>query len=198
MIPELTIVTAALAYISLLRHGRNNIINVRSSIREVGSKKWWHWILLGFALLLIIEAVLLWSKWPFTRERLNVSLEEDREQASSRALPHDVLSDSSGCGSTIFPRSSAVGIETEVVLSNPSSTAHASAVFGPWKGAASQLSGSFTLKGADLSKFKALEGLLTGSGKFQGTLKALGVKGQADVAGLRVRRKGPTTAVHAA
>ena len=37
--------------------------------------KWWHWVLLGFVLLLTIEAVLLWSKWPFTRERLTVSLE---------------------------------------------------------------------------------------------------------------------------
>ena len=88
-------------------------------------------------------------------------------------------------------------MEAEIALPHPPGTAQASAVFGPWKGAASPLSGSFTLRGADLSKYEALEGILTGSGKFQGTLAALGVKGQADVAGLRVRRKGPLTAVRA-
>jgi hypothetical protein len=53
------------------------------------------------------------------------------------------------------------------------------------------------LNGADLSKYKELEGIMMGSGKFQGTVAALGVKGQADLAEFRVRRKGPATAIRA-
>ena len=41
----------------------------------VKNQKWRHRVLLGFVLLLTAEAVLLWLKWPFTRERLTVSLE---------------------------------------------------------------------------------------------------------------------------
>lgn len=92
-------------------------------------------------------------------------------------------------------RNSAIRMEAEVALPHPPGTAQASAVFGPWKRAATPVSGSFTLKGADLSKYEELEGILSGSGKFQGTLAALGVKGQADLAGFRARRKGPATAV---
>ena len=252
-------------------------------------KKWWHWVLLGFVLLLTIEAVLLWSKWPFTRERLTVSLEratgsklraarfrmtffpspgcvlddavferdgalaplarmrqlsvrgswaavlmlqhhlaemqpEDLRVSIPENVPptmrlHPPAKHETGVGEFVadgavldvrgltfrfrrlrlhdLSRNSAIRMEVEVALPHPPGTAQVSAVFGPWKGAASPLSGSFTLKGADLSKYEALEGILTGSGKFQGTLAALGVKGQADVAGLRVRRKGPLTAVRA-
>jgi hypothetical protein len=53
------------------------------------------------------------------------------------------------------------------------------------------------LKGADLSKYEALEGNLTASGKFQGTVAALGVKGEAELPQFRVRRKGPATAIRA-
>jgi AsmA-like C-terminal region len=94
-------------------------------------------------------------------------------------------------------RKSAIRVEAKVLLPNPRGTAEASGVFGPWEGAASALSGSFTLKGADLSKYDSLSGILTGSGKFQGTLAALEVNGRAGVASFRVRRKGPATAVHA-
>lgn len=94
-------------------------------------------------------------------------------------------------------RTSAIRIEAEVASPHPPGTVEVSALFGPWKGVASPVSGSFTLKGADLSKYEALEGILTGSGKFQGSMAALGVKGQADLAGFRVRRKGPATAVRA-
>jgi hypothetical protein len=94
-------------------------------------------------------------------------------------------------------RNSPIRIEVEVALPDPPGTAQASAVFGPWKGAASPLSGSFTLKGADLSKYNSVEGILKGSGKFQGALAALGVKGNADVADFRVRGKGPATPIRA-
>jgi hypothetical protein len=94
-------------------------------------------------------------------------------------------------------RNSPIQMEAEVVLPHPPGTAQVSGVFGPRTGTASPLSGSFTLRGADLSKYEELEGILMGSGKFQGTLAALGVKGQADLAGFRARPKGPTTAVRA-
>jgi hypothetical protein len=38
-------------------------------------KKWWHWFVAGLLLLLTFQVVLLWLKWPFSRERLTVSLE---------------------------------------------------------------------------------------------------------------------------
>jgi hypothetical protein len=253
------------------------------------AKQLWHWVLLGLVLLLTLEAVLLWSKWPFTRERLTVSLEratgsrlraerfrmtffpspgcvlddavferdgasvplarmrqlsvrgswasvlrlqhhlaemqpEDLRVSIPEKVPptmrlHPAAKHETGVGELVadgavldvrgltfrFPRlrlhdlsrNSAIRIEAEVALPHPSGTAQTSAVFGPWKDAASPLSGSFTLKGADLSKYEDLEGILMGSGKFQGTLAALGVKGEADLAGFRVRRKGPSTAVRA-
>jgi hypothetical protein len=236
-----------------------------------------------------VEAVLLWAKWPFTRERLTVGLERatgsklratrfrrtffpspgcvldnvafERDGASAPlarmrqlsvrgswaavlmlrhhlaemqpedlrvTIPEDVpramrlhppakhetqvgefvadgtLLDVRGLSFRFrrlrlhdLSRKSAIRIETEVVLPHPSGTAQASAVFGPWKGASSPLSGSFTLKDADLSRYDALEGILKGSGKFQGTLAALDVKGQADLAEFRVSRKGPATSIRA-
>jgi hypothetical protein len=252
-------------------------------------KKWWHWILLGLVLLLTVEAVLLGSKWPFTRERLTVSLERATGSKLRAARFRMTFFPSPGCvledavferdgalaplacmrqlslrgswvtvlmlqhhlaamqpedlrvsipekvppamclhppakhetgvgefvadgavldvrGSTLrfrrlrlrdLSRNSAIRIEAEVALPHPPGMAQASAVFGPWKGSESPLSGSFTLKGADLSKYEELEGILIGSGKFHGTLAALAVKGQADLARFRVRRKGPVTAVRA-
>jgi hypothetical protein len=94
-------------------------------------------------------------------------------------------------------RKSPIRIEADIVLPHPSGPAQVSAVFGPWKGAASSLSGSFNLQRADLSQYRELEGILSGSGTFQGTVAATNVKGQAEVAGLRVRRKGSATGVHA-
>jgi hypothetical protein len=252
-------------------------------------KKWWHWILLGLVLLLTVEAVLLGSKWPFTRERLTVSLERATGSKLRAARFRMTFFPSPGCvledavferdgalaplacmrqlslrgswvtvlmlqhhlaamqpedlrvsipekvppamclhppakhetgvgefvadgavldvrGSTLrfrrlrlrdLSRNSAIRIEAEVALPHPPGMAQASAVFGPWKGSESPLSGSFTLKGADLSKYEELEGILIGSGKFHGTLAALAGKGQADLARFRVRRKGPVTAVRA-
>jgi hypothetical protein len=94
-------------------------------------------------------------------------------------------------------RSSAIRIEAEVALPHPPGTVQGSAVFGPWNGRASPISGSFAFKGADLSKYEALEGNLTGSGKFEGTMAAIIVKGEADLPQFRVRRKGPLTAIRA-
>jgi hypothetical protein len=250
-------------------------------------KKWWQWVLVGLVLLLNMEAVLLWSKWPFTQERLTVSLERatgSRLQAARFRMtffpsPGSVLDDATferdgaqaplarmrqlsvrGSWASVLTlqhhlaemqpedlhvsipekvppamrlhppgkhetevgevvadgavlevrgmtfrfrrlrlhdlsRHSAIRIEVEVASPHPPGTVQAAALFGPWKGGASPLSGSFTLRGADLSRYEALEGILTGSGKFQGTLAAMSVKGQADVARFRVRRKGPATAV---
>jgi hypothetical protein len=92
-------------------------------------------------------------------------------------------------------RNSAIRIVAEVAVPHPPGTVQASASFGPWKGEASPLSRSFTLKGADLSKYEALEGILSASGEFQGTVATLTVKGGADLEAFRVRRKGPPTAV---
>lgn len=63
---------------------------------------------------------------------------------------------------------SAIRIEVEVASPHPPGMVQASALLGPWKGAASPLSGSISVTGADLSKYEALEGVLTGSGKFGG------------------------------
>jgi hypothetical protein len=94
-------------------------------------------------------------------------------------------------------RNSAIRIETEVALPNPPGVAQASAYLALGRGAASALKGSFTFKDGDLSTYKNMEGMLTASGKFEGTVASLSVKGQANVAGLRVRQKGPATDVRA-
>jgi hypothetical protein len=253
------------------------------------SKKWWHWILIGFVLLLTTEAVLLGSKWPFTRERLTVSLEratgsklraarfrmtflpspgcvlddavferdgapaplarmrqlsvrgswaavlmlqhhlaemqpEDLRVSIPEKVPapmrlHPPAKHETGVGEFVadgavldvrgmtfrfrrlrlhnLSRNSPIRLDADVAVPHPPGTVQASAVFGPWKGPASALSGSFTLKGADLSNYAQLEGILTGTGNFDGTLTALSVKGKTDLAGFRVRRKGPVTAVRA-
>ena len=74
-------------------------------------------------------------------------------------------------------------------MPHPPGTVQASAVFGPWNGPASPISGSFPLKGADLSKYEELEGILTGSGEFQGTLAALSVKGKPNWQGFECGEK---------
>jgi hypothetical protein len=252
-------------------------------------KKWSQWVLLGLVLLLTIEGGLLWLNWPFTQERLTVSMERatgSRLRAARFRMtffpsPGCVLDDASfsrdgaqaplarmrqlsvrgSWGSVLtlqhhlaemqpedlhvsipddvpppmrlhppgkhetkvgefvadgavlevrgltfrFPRlrlhdlsrDSAIRLDVEAEPPDPPGTVQASALFGPWKGAASPLSGSFVVKRADLSKYEALEGVLTGSGKFHGSLAALFVNGRADVAGFRVRRKGPATTVRA-
>src|SRR5688500_382460 len=66
------------------RSSKNNIVTPRPKQHlqtgclpcvKLASRKWWHWMLLAFTLLLGVHAVLLWWNWPFTRERLTVSLE---------------------------------------------------------------------------------------------------------------------------
>lgn len=212
-------------------------------------QKWWHWVLLGLFLFVTIESVLLWSNWPFTRERLTISFERatgsrlraarfrmtffpnpgcvldeplfERDGAQAPLarmhqlrvrgswtallmLQHHVAemqSDSlrvsipeqvpppmhlhppakheTSVGEFIadgavlevrglifrFPRlrlrdlskNSAIRIETDTELPHPPGTAHVSAIFGPWAQAASPLSGSFALTGADLSKYDGLD-----------------------------------------
>ena len=256
---------------------------------EFVPKKWWHWTLLGFTLLLAIEAVLLWSNWPFTRERLTISLERatgsrlraarfrltffpspgcvlddaifERDGAKAPLARMRQLSVRGSWGAVLMlrhhlaemqpedlhvsipekvpptmrlhppgkhetevgefvadgavvevrgmtfrfsrlrlhdlSRRSAIRIEAEVATPHPPGTVEVSAVFGPWDGKTTPLSGSLILKGADLSRYEALDGVLTGSGAFQGTLAALRVKGEVDLPRLRIRRKGPATALRA-
>jgi hypothetical protein len=47
---------------------------------------------IGFVLLLTVEAVLLWSKWPFTKGTYDrQSGASDREQAAGDAISNDIF-----------------------------------------------------------------------------------------------------------
>ena len=75
----------------------------------------------------------------------------------------------------------------------PPGEIHAAGQFGPWltpDPGDTPLNGNYTFEGADLSVFNGIAGTLHSTGRFQGRLSALTVRGQASVPNFRLRRAG--------
>ena len=88
---------------------------------------------------------------------------------------------------------SANGFDAEVAIPKPEGTVKATGSFGPWQGADpgdSPIAGDYRFEHADLSVFKGIKGILSSTGHFKGTLRALVVDGQAETPDFRLTHFG--------
>jgi len=71
-----------------------------------------------------------------------------------------------------------------VEMPQPPATVEVNGEFGPWRaaqGGRSKMSGAYIVKSLDLGSVHGIQGMLTGSGSFDGTLQQVKVQGIADV-----------------
>jgi len=86
-----------------------------------------------------------------------------------------------------------MGYEAELTNPRPVGTIHASGKFGPWlvtDPGESAIDGDYRFEHADLGGFKGIAGIMTSTGRYQGTLRDLVVDGEADVADFRLTHFG--------
>jgi hypothetical protein len=93
----------------------------------------------------------------------------------------------------------AVGFVAELTNPRPVGTIHATGSFGPWQVAdpgESSLTGEYRFEHADLAGFKGIAGILSSTGRYQGTLRDLAVDGETDTPDFRLTRFGNALALH--
>ncbi len=93
----------------------------------------------------------------------------------------------------------AMNFEAEVTTPRPVGTVHSTGTFGPWLVAdpgESPIQGGYQFDHADLSGFKGIAGILTSTGKYQGTLRDLLVEGDTDTPDFRLTHFGNAMALH--
>ena len=86
-----------------------------------------------------------------------------------------------------------VAMRYQAVLTNPKPPGNirSSGTFGPWASGEpgdTPLGGTYLFENADLGVFKGIAGILRSTGKFQGTLSAVSVQGEASVPEFRLKR----------
>ncbi len=82
-------------------------------------------------------------------------------------------------------------VNLELHMPEPPAELVTSGEFGPWQTAGeTTVSGQYTLRNADLSHYQAIGGMLSASGKFQGTLKHINISGNTDVPDFVVKSGG--------
>ncbi len=94
---------------------------------------------------------------------------------------------------------SAMKFEAEVTTPRPVGTVHSTGTFGPWLVAdpgESPIQGEYQFDHADLAGFKGIAGILTSTGKYQGTLRDLLVDGDTDTPDFRLTHFGNAMALH--
>jgi len=87
----------------------------------------------------------------------------------------------------------AMGFDAEVTIPKPEGTVKSTGSFGPWQGADlgdSPITGDYRFEHADLSVFKGIAGILSSTGHYEGTLRALVVDGQAETPDFRLTHFG--------
>jgi uncharacterized glyoxalase superfamily protein PhnB len=103
-----------------------------------------------------------------------------------------------GNGNSIRP-DSAMRFEAELTNPKPVGTIHSTGVFGPWvvvDPGESPILGDYQFDHADLASFKGIAGILSSTGKYQGTLRDLTVDGDTDTPDFRLTHFGNTLALH--
>jgi hypothetical protein len=86
-----------------------------------------------------------------------------------------------------------MGFDAEVTIPKPEGTVKTTGSFGPWQGADlgdSPIAGDYRFEHADLGVFKGIAGILSSTGHYEGTLRALMVDGQAETPDFRLTHFG--------
>jgi hypothetical protein len=101
-------------------------------------------------------------------------------------------------GGSIGPES-AMHFEAELTNPRPIGIIHSSGTFGPWvvsDPGESPIQGDYTFDKADLSSFKGIAGILSSTGKYQGTLRDLVVDGDANTPDFSLTHFGNALPLH--
>jgi hypothetical protein len=124
------------------------------------------------------------------------------ETSKPGKLPLDVaiarFTLTSAAGSAIRP-DSAMHFETDLTNPRPVGLVHSAGTFGPWNTedpGESPIQGDYTFDHADLSTFKGIAGILSSTGKYQGTLRDLTVDGDTDTSDFSLTHFGNALPLH--
>jgi hypothetical protein len=112
------------------------------------------------------------------------------------AIAHFKATDSNG-GS--IGAGSAMRFEAELTNPRPVGVIHSTGTFGPWTVAdpgESPIQGEYQFDHADLASFKGIAGILTSTGKYQGTLRDLTADGDTDTPDFRLPHFGNSLPLH--
>jgi hypothetical protein len=89
--------------------------------------------------------------------------------------------------------------EADVLNPRPAGIVHTTGQLGPWNAedpGETTVSGTYRFPNADLSVFKGIAGILSSEGTYQGSLRNIGVDGQADVPDFRLTHFGNALPLH--
>jgi hypothetical protein len=92
-----------------------------------------------------------------------------------------------------------MGFDAELTNPRPVGTIHTTGNFGPWLVAdpgESPITGVYRFEHADLGGFKGIAGILSSTGRFDGTLRELVVDGETDTPDFRLTHFGNAMALH--
>ena len=124
------------------------------------------------------------------------------ETSKPGKLPLDVaiarFTLTSANGGSIHP-DSAMHFESELTNPRPVGLIHSTGSFGPWNTedpGESPIQGDYTFDHADLSTFKGIAGILSSTGKYQGTLRDLTVDGDTDTPDFSLTHFGNALPLH--
>jgi hypothetical protein len=101
-------------------------------------------------------------------------------------------------GGAIRPYS-ALHFEAELTNPRPVGTVHSKGTFGPWKvedPGESPIQGDYQFDNADLATFKGIAGVLSSTGKYEGTLRDLTVDGDTDTPDFSLTHFGNALPLH--
>jgi hypothetical protein len=100
---------------------------------------------------------------------------------------------------THVSKGGAMDYDAELINPRPTGPIHATGSFGPWVVAdpgQSAVTGAYQFDHADLSVFKGIAGILTSTGRYQGTLRNITVDGVTDTPDFRLTHFGNTLPLH--
>jgi hypothetical protein len=92
-----------------------------------------------------------------------------------------------------------MGFEADLTNPKPVGVIHAVGSFGPWMTddpGESPVKGTYRFEHADLASFKGIAGILSSTGRYEGTLRAIVVDGETDVPDFRLTHFGNAMRLH--
>jgi hypothetical protein len=112
------------------------------------------------------------------------------------AISHFELTDTDG---GYIHNSSVMHFVSDLTNPKPVGIIHSTGTIGPWDNSdpgESPVQGDYTFDHADLSSFKGIAGILSSTGKYQGTLRDLNVDGETDTPDFRLTHFGNSMPLH--
>jgi len=112
------------------------------------------------------------------------------------AIAHFKLTDSAGGP---IRAASVMRFDAELTNPKPVGIIHSSGTIGPWEVAdpgESPIQGEYTFDHADLASFKGIAGILSSTGKYEGTLRDLTVDGDTDMPDFQLTHFGNSMPLH--